>query len=149
MQNADQAFSRDYGQSVINKAAQVPISTTNDFTNAADSPVFSRTQTQLTSINTSTGQLNAFPTAKTDQAITNTANTSAYKVEQLSTEQQQNSSYKAKVQKSAFLQNLTNNSNSTKNNNQSDNSKRVYIDNLTVKSDDPINSFEQMMELAG
>lgn len=149
MQNADQAFSRDYGQSVINKAAQVPISTTNDFTNTANSPVYSRTQTQLTSINTSTGQLNAFPTAKTDQAITNTANTSAYKVEQLSTEQQQNSSYKAKVQKSAFLQNLTNNSNSTKNNNQSDNSKRVYIDNLTVKSDDRINSFEQMMELAG
>ncbi|TMP70407.1 phage tail tape measure protein [Pseudoalteromonas sp. S1609] len=149
MQNADQAFSRDYGQSVINKAAQVPVSTTNDFTNAANSPVFSRTQAQLTSINTSTGQLNAFPTAKTDQVITNTANTSAYKVEQLSTEQQQSSSYKAKVQKSAFLQNLTNNSNSTKNNNQSDNSKRVYIDNLTVKSDDPINSFEQMMELAG
>ncbi|TMO02930.1 phage tail tape measure protein [Pseudoalteromonas sp. S558] len=149
MQNADQAFSRDYGQSVINKAAQEPISSTNDFTNAANSPVFSRTHTQLTSINTSIGQSNALPTAKTDQAITNTANTSAYKVEQLSTEQQQNSSYKAKVQKSAFLQNLTNNSNSTKNNNQSDNSKRVYIDNLTVKSDDPINSIEQLMELAG
>ncbi|MEL0655756.1 phage tail tape measure protein [Pseudoalteromonas issachenkonii] len=149
MQNTDQAFSRDYGQSVINKAAQEPISSTNDFTNAANSPVFSRTQTQLTSINTSIGQSNALPTAKTDQAITNLANTSAYKVEQLSTEQQQNSSYKAKVQKSAFLQNLTNNSNSTKNNNQSDHSKRVYIDNLTVKSDDPINSIEQLMELAG
>lgn len=149
MQNADKAFSRDYGQSVIDKAAQVPVGSTNNFTNAANSPVFSRTQTQLTSINASTGQLNALPTTKTDQAITNTANTSAYKVEQLSTEQQQSNSYKAKVQKSAFLQNLTSNTNNSSSSSDSDNRKSVHIDSVTIKSDDLAQSFEQMMELAG
>ncbi len=124
--------------------------TVSNITNAANSPVYSPKQAQLVSVNQGAAPTTVTPNIKTDQAITNTANNSAYQVEQLSTEQQQqNNSYKAKVQKSAFLQNLTNNSNSTKNNNQSDNTKRVYIDNLTLKSDDPINSFEQMMELAG
>lgn len=82
------------------------------------------------------------------QALINSAFPTANNVEQLKAEQSE-AAYKPKVQKSAYLQNLTNNSNSTNNNSKSDHSKRVYIDNLTVKSDDPINSIEQMMELAG
>ncbi len=115
---------------VINSALQN--STANNFTNAANST------------------LQPLPTAKTDQAITNTANNSAYKVDQLSTEQQQQSnSYKAKVQKSAFLQNLTSNTNNSSSSSDSDNRKSVHIETVNFKSDDLAQSFEQMMELAG
>ncbi|MEL0639101.1 phage tail tape measure protein [Pseudoalteromonas aliena] len=75
------------------------------------------------------------------------ANDNAEKANQISVEQQA-TAYKPKVQKSAYLQSLTNNNSNTQNSNR-DHSKRVYIDNLTVKSDDPINSIEQLMELAG
>ena len=115
---------------VINSALQN--STANNFTNAANST------------------LQPLPTAKTDQAITNTANNSAYKVDQLSTEQQQQSnSYKAKVQKSAFLQNLTSNTNNNSSSSDSDNRKSVHIETVNFKSNDLAQSFEQMMELAG
>ena len=196
MQNADQAFSRDYGQAMINKAAQLPgdrvtpnyaaandainkassstainnyvghsekttrlvtqsalqntvANTANNFTNAANSPVYDSSSVQLTSIGQVATPLQPLPTNKTDQVITNAVNTSAYKVEQLSTEQQQQSnSYKAKVQKSAFLQNLTNNTNNS-NSSESDNRKSMHIESLTIKSDDVAQSFEQIMELAG
>ncbi|WP_440056130.1 phage tail tape measure protein [Pseudoalteromonas sp. T1lg65] len=123
--------------------------TANNFTNAANSPVFDSSSVQLANVDQVVTPVQPFPTNKTDQAITNAANNSAYKVEQLSTEQQQQSnSYKAKVQKSAFLQNLTNNTSSS-NSSESDNRKSVHIDSLTIKSDDLAQSFEQMMELAG
>ncbi|NMM40464.1 phage tail tape measure protein [Pseudoalteromonas arctica] len=124
-------------------------STANNFTNAANLPVFSSTQVQLSGVNQTVSPLQPLPTAKTDQAITNVANAGAYKVDQLSTEQQQQSnSYKAKVQKSAFLQNLTSNTDNSSSS-DSDNRKSVHIDSLTIKSDDVAQSFEQMMELAG
>ena len=125
-------------------------STANNFTNAANSPVFSSTQAQLSSVSQTVAPLQPLPTTKTDQAITNTANNSAYKVDQLSTEQQQQSnSYKAKVQKSAFLQNLTSNTNNSSSSSDSDNRKSVHIETVNFKSDDLAQSFEQMMELAG
>ncbi|GAA79233.1 phage tail tape measure protein [Pseudoalteromonas sp. BSi20495] len=119
--------------------------TANHFTNAANSPVYSQKYEQLASFNQGAAPLQRLPMVKTDQAITNTAN--AYSVEQLNTEQQHTNSYKAKVQKSAFLQSLTS-STSQSSSSESDNSKRVHIDNLTIKSDDLAQSFEQMMELA-
>ncbi|ATG57927.1 MULTISPECIES: phage tail tape measure protein [Pseudoalteromonas] len=119
--------------------------TANHFTNAANSPVYSQKYEQLARFNQSAAPLQRLPMVKTDQAITNTAN--AYSVEQLNTEQQHTNSYKAKVQKSAFLQSLTS-STSQSSSSESDNSKRVHIDNLTIKSDDLAQSFEQMMELA-
>ena len=125
-------------------------STANNFTNAANSPVFSSSQAQLSGVNQTVSPLQPLPTTKTDQAITNTANNSAYKVDQLSTEQQQQSnSYKAKVQKSAFLQNLTSNTNNSSSSSDSDNRKSVHIETVNFKSDDLAQSFEQMMELAG
>ncbi|WP_249365811.1 phage tail tape measure protein [Pseudoalteromonas sp. NEC-BIFX-2020_002] len=125
-------------------------STANNFTNAANSRVYSRKHVQLTRVNQGAAPLQPLPEVKTDQAITNVANASAYKVDQLSTEQQQQSnSYKAKVQKSAFLQNLTSNTHNSSSSSDSDNRKSVHIDSLTIKSDDIAQSFEQMMELAG
>ncbi|WP_064436098.1 phage tail tape measure protein [Pseudoalteromonas neustonica] len=125
-------------------------STANNFTNAANSPVYSRKHVQVTRVNQGAAPLQPLPVVKTDQAITNLANASAYKVDQLSTEQQQQSnSYKAKVQKSAFLQNLTSNTHNSSSSSDSDNRKSVHIDSLTIKSDDLAQSFEQMMELAG
>tara|TARA_B100001059_G_scaffold157543_1_gene157189 strand:+ start:83 stop:2890 length:2808 start_codon:yes stop_codon:yes gene_type:complete len=193
MQSADQAYSRDYGQSVISKAnapAQqassqyiapnspvnyaAPKVTTITETKemrtqalagqAANDPVYSAQPTAMTereaaqdAFKFTSQQLPNVPTDTTaplnlqsqarSQALINNAFSTTNNVEQLKAEQSE--TYKPKAQKSAFLQNLTNNSNSTKNDSQNDNSKRVYIDNLTVKSDDPINSFEQMMELAG
>ncbi|MBB1403138.1 phage tail tape measure protein [Pseudoalteromonas sp. SG45-1] len=119
--------------------------TANHFTNAANSSVYSQKYEQLARFNQGAAPLQRLPMVKTDQAITNTAN--AYSVEQLNTEQQHTNSYKAKVQKSAFLQSLTS-STSQSSSSESDNSKRVHIDNLTIKSDDLAQSFEQMMELA-
>ncbi len=69
------------------------------------------------------------------------------------TEQQQssvkaNTVSKYKVEKSAFAQQLssaiTHNSNAS-----TDQSKRVYVDSLTIKSDDAFATSEQLMELAG
>ena len=126
------------------------VSTANNFTNAANSPVYSSKHVQLSRVNQGAAPLQPLPVVKTDQAITNVANASAYKVDQLSTEQQQQSnSYKAKVQKSAFLQNLTSNTHNSSSSSDSDNRKSVHIDSLTIKSDDVAQSFEQMMELAG
>ena len=72
----------------------------------------------------------------------------ANNVEQLKAEQ--SAAYKPKVQKSAYLQSLTNNSNSTNNNsNSSDSRKHISIENVNFKSDNIAQSFEQMMELAG
>ncbi|MCO7251375.1 MULTISPECIES: phage tail tape measure protein [unclassified Pseudoalteromonas] len=126
------------------------VNPTNNFTNAANSPVFDSSSVQLASLNQAQSTLQTLPTTKTDQVITNAVNTSAYKVDQLSNEQeQQSNSYKAKVQKSSFLQNLTRNTSYTDSRSDSDNRKSVHIDSLTIKSDDPAQSFEQLMELAG
>lgn len=126
------------------------VNTANNFTNAVNSPVFNSTNAKLASVNQVITPYQALPASKMDQAVTNSATDSAYNVEQLSNEQQQqNNSYKAKVQKSSFLQNLTRNSHHTNNSSESDNRKSVHIDSLTIKSDDPAHSFEQLMELAG
>jgi len=125
-------------------------STANNFTNAANSPVYSSKHVQVTRVNQGVAPLQPLPVVKTDQAITNVANASAYNVDQLSTEQQQQSnSYKAKVQKSAFLQNLTSNTHNSSSSSDSDNRKSVHIETVNFKSDDLAQSFEQMMELAG
>ncbi|MDI3246871.1 phage tail tape measure protein [Pseudoalteromonas agarivorans] len=146
--NSTSATTANINSSAINSALQN--STANNFTNAANSPIFSSSQAQLSGVNQTVSPLQPLPTAKTDQAITNTANNSAYKVDQLSTEQQQQSnSYKAKVQKSAFLQNLTSNTNNSSSSSDSDNRKSVHIETVNFKSDDLAQSFEQMMELAG
>ena len=146
--NSTSATTASINSSAINSALQN--STANNFTNAANSPIFSSSQAQLSGVNQTVSPLQPLPTAKTDQAITNTANNSAYKVDQLSTEQQQQSnSYKAKVQKSAFLQNLTSNTNNSSSSSDSDNRKSVHIETVNFKSDDLAQSFEQMMELAG
>ncbi len=52
----------------------------------------------------------------------------------------------AKVEKSEFASQLQN---SFTNTTKEDNSKRVHVDNLTVKSDDAFSAIEQLMELAG
>lgn len=150
MQHADQAYSRDYGKRILDNAAALPSRTVtnnyasaNHFTNAANSPVFNAKQAELSGLNSHISQT----VAKTDQAVTNAVHTNANSVEQLST-QQHSKSYKPSVKKSAYLQSLTT-SNNTDNSRQTDNSKRVYIDNLTVKSEDPLNSIETMMELTG
>jgi len=146
--NSTSATTANINSSAINSALQN--STANNFTNAANSPIFSSSQAQLSGVKQTVSPLQPLPTAKTDQAITNTANNSAYKVDQLSTEQQQQSnSYKAKVQKSAFLQNLTSNTNNSSSSSDSDNRKSVHIETVNFKSDDLAQSFEQMMELAG
>jgi hypothetical protein len=144
-QARSQALINNAFPSEQNKAVTVA---TNNITNSANSPVYSSKQAQLVSVNQGAAPEPALPSVKADQVITNTASNSAEKAQQISAEQQA-TAYKPKLQKSAYLQSLTNNSNSTNNNTKSDHSKRVYIDNLTVKSDDPINSIEQMMELAG
>lgn len=126
------------------------VNTANNFTNAVNSPEFNSTNAKLASVNQVITPYQALPTSKMDQAVTNSATDSAYNIEQLSNEQQQqNNSYKAKVQKSSFLQNLTRNTSYTSNASDSDNRKSVHIDSLTIKSDDPAQSFEQLMELAG
>ena len=124
--------------------------TADNFTNAANAPVFNSSSVQLTSVGQAALPVQTLPDSKTDQVITNAVNSSAHTVDQLSNEQQQqNSSYKAKVQKSSFLQNLTRNTSYTSNASDSDNRKSVHIDSLTIKSDDLAQSFEQLMELAG
>ena len=52
----------------------------------------------------------------------------------------------AKVEKSEFASQLSNSLTSTSN---SDNSKRVYIDSVTMKSDNLAQDFEQLLEMAG
>jgi|GEM_PF-607620 len=122
---------------------------TNNITNAANSPVYSSKQAQLVSVNQGAAPEPALPSVKTDQVITNTASNSAEKAQQISAEQQA-TAYKPKLQKSAYLQSLTNNSSNTNNNsNSSDSSKHISIENVNFKSDDLAQSFEQMMELAG
>ncbi|WP_350545805.1 phage tail tape measure protein [Pseudoalteromonas sp. 5-MNA-CIBAN-0065] len=129
-----------------NKAVTVA---TNNITNSANSPVYSSKQAQLVSVNQGAAPETALPSVKTDQVITNTASNSAEKAQQISAEQQA-TAYKPKLQKSAYLQSLTNNSSNTNNNsNSSDSSKHISIENVNFKSDDLAQSFEQMMELAG
>ena len=129
-----------------NKAVTVA---SNNITNSANSPVYNPKQAQLVSVNQGAAPEPALPSVKTDQVITNTASNSAEKAQQISAEQQA-TAYKPKLQKSAYLQSLTNNSNSTNNNsNSSDSSKHISIENVNCKSDDLAQSFEQMMELAG
>jgi len=53
-----------------------------------------------------------------------------------------------KVEKSPFAKQLSN-SVSNNSNSRTDQSKRFYVDNMTVKTDDPTQFFEQSMELAG
>ncbi|ATC86166.1 phage tail tape measure protein [Pseudoalteromonas arctica] len=129
-----------------NKAVTVA---SNNITNSANSPVYNPKQAQLVSVNQGAAPEPALPSVKTDQVITNTASNSAEKAQQISAEQQA-TAYKPKLQKSAYLQSLTNNSNSTNSNsNSSDSSKHISIENVNFKSDDLAQSFEQMMELAG
>ena len=52
----------------------------------------------------------------------------------------------AKIEKSEFASQLSNSLTSTSN---SDNSKRVYIDSVTMKSDNLAQDFEQLLEMAG
>ena len=59
-----------------------------------------------------------------------------------------NASSAYKVEKSPFSQQLSS-SISHNSNASTDQSKRVYIDNVTMKSDDIANDFEKVMELAG
>lgn len=170
MQNADQAYSRDYGQAVINKAAKLPASTVaaNDATylpgtasNAltaqpkimtereAANDAFKFTSQRLPAVPTdTTAPLNLQSQARS-QALINSAFPAANNVEQLKAEQQA-TAYKPKAQKSAYLQSLTNNNSNTNNNrNSSDSSKHISIENVNFKTDDLAQSFEQMMELAG
>ncbi|MDI3246882.1 phage tail tape measure protein [Pseudoalteromonas agarivorans] len=129
-----------------NKAVTVA---SNNIANSANSPIYNPKQAQLVSVNQGATPEPALPSVKTDQVITNTASNSAEKAQQISAEQQA-TAYKPKLQKSAYLQSLTNNSNSTNNNsNSSDSSKHISIENVNFKSDDLAQSFEQMMELAG
>ena len=169
MHSADQAYSRDYGQAVINKAAKLPASTVaaNDATylpgtasntltaqpkimteREAANDAFKFTSQRLPGVPTdNTAPLNLQSQARS-QALINSAFLAANNVEQLKAEQ--SAAYKPKVQKSAYLQSLTNNSNSTNNNsNSSDSRKHISIENVNFKSDNIAQSFEQMMELAG
>lgn len=59
-----------------------------------------------------------------------------------------NASSAYKVEKSPFAQQLSS-SISHNSNANTDQSKRVYIDNVTMKSDDIANDFEKLMEIAG
>ncbi|TMS95874.1 phage tail tape measure protein, partial [Pseudoalteromonas sp. S979] len=151
------AFSSEQNNAVTNSAisaaqsnaAPMATNTVSNITNAANSPVYSPKQAQLVSVNQGAAPEPALPSVKTDQVITNTASNSAEKAQQISAEQQA-TAYKPKLQKSAYLQSLTNNSSSTNNNsNSSDSSKHISIENVNFKSDDLAQSFEQMMELAG
>ncbi|MEH6479699.1 MULTISPECIES: phage tail tape measure protein [Pseudoalteromonas] len=147
-QARSQALINNAFPSEQNKAVTVA---NNNITNSANSPVYSPKQAQLVSVNQGAAPEPALPSVKTDQVITNTASNSAEKAQQISAEQQA-TAYKPKLQKSAYLQSLTNNSNSTNNNNNSnssDSSKHISIENVNFKSDDLAQSFEQMMELAG
>ncbi|PKH91387.1 phage tail tape measure protein [Pseudoalteromonas sp. 78C3] len=145
-QARSQALINNAFPSEQNKAVTVA---NNNITNSANSPVYSPKQAQLVSVNQGAAPEPALPSVKTDQVITNTASNSAEKSQQISAEQQA-TAYKPKLQKSAYLQSLTNNSNSTNNNsNSSDSSKHISIENVNFKSDDLAQSFEQMMELAG
>lgn len=145
-QARSQALINNAFPSEQNKAVTVA---NNNITNSANSPVYNAKQAQLVSVNQGAAPEPALPSVKTDQIITNTASNNAEKAQQISAEQQA-TAYKPKLQKSAYLQSLTNNSNSTNNNsNSSDSSKHISIENVNFKSDDLAQSFEQMMELAG
>ncbi|MDP4487265.1 phage tail tape measure protein [Pseudoalteromonas piscicida] len=89
------------------------------------------------------------PIYNSDQNITNSAINSALEIERQKSElQQQNNTYKVKTHRSEFLQSLSKNTT----NNQAvstDNSKRVMIDSLTIKSDNVKRDFDELMELAG
>jgi len=126
-------------------AAQPKVMTEREAANDA----FKFTSQRLPAVPTdSTAPLNLQAQARS-QALINSAFPAANNVEQLKAEQSE-AAYKPKVQKSAYLQSLTNNSNSTNNNsNSSDSSKHISIENVNFKSDDLAQSFEQMMELAG
>lgn len=145
-QARSQALINNAFPSEQNKAVTVA---NNNITNSANSPVYNTKQAQLVSVNQSTAPEPALPSVKTDQVITNTASNSAEKAQQISAEQQA-TAYKPKLQKSAYLQSLTNNSSNTNDNsNSSDSSKHISIETVNFKSDDLAQSFEQMMELAG
>ncbi|MBH0017565.1 phage tail tape measure protein [Pseudoalteromonas sp. NGC95] len=145
-QARSQALINNAFPSEQNKAVTVA---NNNITNSANSPVYNAKQAQLVSVNQGAAPEPALPSVKTDQIITNTASNSAEKAQQISAEQQA-TAYKPKLQTSAYLQSLTNNSSNTNNNsNSSDSSKHISIENVNFKSDDLAQSFEQMMELAG
>lgn len=92
-------------------------------------------------------------TAIPDNAIAiNTPLMQGYMQQQLTAQQEKNKNSNAssayKVEKSPFAQQLSG-SISHNSNANTDQSKRVYIDNVTMKSDDIANDFEKLMELAG
>ncbi|MBD1582800.1 phage tail tape measure protein [Pseudoalteromonas sp. S16_S37] len=60
-----------------------------------------------------------------------------------------NQTYRPKVKKSPFLQQLANSHNINTSNANSDNSRNIHIESLTVKSDDAEQTFDDIMELAG
>lgn len=140
------------------------LSSTNNLAYAANSPAFyaandsqMHSWTKNQSIGMASGNsiyeeptiLLPLQSVKTDQNITNSAINSALEIERQKSElQQQNNSYKVKTHRSEFLQSLSKNTT----NNQAvstDNSKRVMIDSLTIKSDNVKRDFDELMELAG
>ena len=54
-----------------------------------------------------------------------------------------------KVERSSFLQQFTSSVNNNHSKANNDNSKRVYIDNLTMQTDDAVRDIDQLMELTG
>jgi TP901 family phage tail tape measure protein len=92
-------------------------------------------------------------TAIPDNAIAiNTPLMQGYMQQQLTAQQENskkvNASSAYKVEKSPFAQQLSS-SISHNSNANTDQSKRVYIDTVTMKSDDIANDFEKLMELTG
>lgn len=93
--------------------------------------------------------MNAYTQTQTQEALAN--NTPLMMQPKVMQKQVSTTNHKAseyKVEKSPFAQQLSN-SISNNSNSKTDQSKRVYIDNVTMKSDDIANDFERLMELTG
>ncbi|MCF6442353.1 phage tail tape measure protein [Pseudoalteromonas luteoviolacea] len=88
---------------------------------------------------------------KPDHVFTNNASNQIVEQNAQVLEQEQtqlNATYVAKPKKSEFLQQLAKTNNISTTNASTDNSKNIHIDSLTLKSDNPERSFDDMLELA-
>ncbi|MCL1123301.1 phage tail tape measure protein [Shewanella surugensis] len=102
----------------------------------------------MTSINERIAQVNHNATQFTPQNLSSVQEVNQKIDNANSSAKTINANVTRRVERSSYLQSLSS-SNNTNNQSSTDNSKRVYIDNLTLQSDSPEQTAEYMMELAG
>jgi len=131
------------------------INQVSSFAPVAANPILNSealTTSNLVNTNTQFNQVSGLSPVATSLVESQTFNeTSAHsaRIQQYQENNQQLASVsRPRIQRTQYFQ-QSKHSASNKSNSSADNSKRVYIDNVVMKSDNLAHDFEQLMELAG